>query len=346
MITVIKLFVRAIDFFAVLWYNERPIMNPKGKNMKKTVSAVLVLCLSIILLAACGKPQKKATDGLSVVTTIFPTYDFARNIVGENGEVTLLLKPGEESHSYEPTPQDILKIRSCDVFVYVGGESDTWVENVLKSSGNEKMQVVTLMDCVKPIEEERREGMDGGDDDGETEYDEHIWTSPKNSALMTEKIAEAVIAADPARSEEYRSNADEYVKKLNALDAKLTDIAENSERKLLIFADRFPFLYFVREYGLEYYAAFPGCSEESEASAATVAFLINKVRDNKLPYVMTIEMSAGKIADSICAETGCEKLTLHSCNNISRDEYENGETYLSIMEKNVETLKSALGYRG
>lgn len=311
------------------------------KKIYSVLSAVLLLFVFGVLFSSCSVKETEEVK-MSIVTTIFPTYDFARNIAGDKCEVTLLLKPGEESHSYEPAPQDILKIKECDVFIYIGGESDTWIASVLSSIEDSDAEIVTLMDCVTPLEEEHIG--EAGEEHGH-EYDEHIWTSPVNAIKMTEKISEAVKAADPEHAAEYSDNTENYISKLRSLDSEFRNIVDHSARKTIIVGDRFPFLYFAREYGLDYYAAFPGCSEESEVSAATVADLVNKVKTENIPVVFQIEMSNGRVADSICAETGAEKLVLHSCNNISKDDYERGETYLSIMQKNVSALKVALGYK-
>ncbi len=311
------------------------------KKIYSVLSAVLLLFVFGVLFSSCSVKETEEVK-MSIVTTIFPTYDFARNIAGDKCEVTLLLKPGEESHSYEPAPQDILKIKECDVFIYIGGESDTWIASVLSSIEDSDAEIVTLMDCVTPLEEEHIG--EAGEEHGH-EYDEHIWTSPVNAIKMTEKISEAVKAADPEHAAEYSDNTENYISKLRSLDSEFRNIVDHSARKTIIVGDRFPFLYFAREYGLDYYAAFPGCSEESEVSAATVADLVNKVKTENIPVVFQIEMSNGRVADSICAETGAEKLVLHSCNNISKDDYERGETYLSIMQKNASALKVALGYK-
>ncbi len=301
--------------------------------MKKTV-VILIAVLLLTSLFGCQRSEA-SSDGLKIVTTIFPTYDFAKSIVGDGDNITLLLKAGSEPHSYEPTPQDIIKIRECDVFVYIGGHSDEWVDSVLASVDTEKMQVVTLIDCVEPIS-------DGHGHANGITYDEHIWTSPVNAVRMTEKIADAISAADPENAEKYAENKNSYIDKLNELDTELRLSVSKGKRRTLIFGDRFPFAYLAKEYGLTCHAAFPGCSEESEVSAAVVAELVKIVRDENIPIVFQLEMSSGRAADSICAETGARKLTLHSCNNVTKDEFESGEGYISLMKKNIEALNEAL----
>lgn len=315
--------------------------------MKKSF---VLMILAIFLLTGCAPLQKQASEKMQVVATIFPLYDFAREIVGEDAEVKLLLKPGAEVHSYEPTPQDIIAIQNCDVFLYVGGESDEWVRNVLESVDTSRMQVVALMDCVDAAEEtesgfawngEHSHGHDGHDHE-DTEYDEHIWTSPKNALLMVDVIAKAMQAADEENAKHYQIRTAEYQEKLQVLDNELSQTVAGAKRDLLIFADRFPFLYLARDYGLEYYAAYPGCSSEAEPSAATVAAIIEEVKESGVPVVFYIELSNRLMADTIAEATGAEELLLHSCQNVSKAEFERGESYLSLMEQNIKNLKIAL----
>lgn len=309
----------------------------------------LFFAVLLAALVGCGGAgQVQQPDGtLRVVATIFPLYDFARELGGEEASVTMLLLPGAEVHSYEPTPQDILTIQNCDVFLYIGGESDEWVRNVLASVDTSNMQVVALMDCVQAQVESHEGIAEAGHDhqeDGEEtiEYDEHIWTSPRNAMLMAEKIAETFCTADADRAEYYRTNAAAYHTQLAALDTQLRELVSGAERNLLIFADRFPFLYLARDYGLTYYAAYPGCAQEAEPSAATVAFLIEKVKETDTHAVFYIELSNGLMADTIAEATGAQKLLLHSCQNVTRDEFERGESYLSLMQQNLQNLQTAL----
>jgi zinc transport system substrate-binding protein len=307
--------------------------------MKKSV----VILFLLLFAAVCGRAEGK----MSVVTTIFPCYDFARAVTGDGAKIVMLLRPGSESHSFEPTPQDIIKIQNCGVFIYVGGESDEWVKGILESIDTSKMKIVSLMDCVEVVEEEIVEGMEEEDEEEEedghgVEYDEHVWTSPKNAKLVVRKISDALSEADKANAEIYRKNTAEYLGKLDELDAAFRQVVDGAARKTLIFGDRFPFRYFADAYGLKYFAAFPGCSTETEASAATVAFLIDKVRAEKIPVVFHIELSNEKIADAICEETGAKKLLLHACHNITGADFAGGATYLSLMERNAANLKEAL----
>ena len=316
--------------------------------MKKIrlLSAVLA-ALMIIMLSGCGSaPQASAGEEqkLKVVSTIFAPYDFTRAIAGSDISLTMLLPPGSEMHSYEPTPQDIITIQNCDVFIYVGGESDSWVKDILASVDTSRMKVISLMDCVETVQEEVVEGMQAEKEEAsdEPEYDEHVWTSPRNAMLITQKISDALAAADSAHANDYKANTEQYLAKLSALDSEFEGIVAGAKRDVMVFADRFPLRYFAEAYGLKYYAAYPGCSSESEPSADTVSFLINKVKSEQIPAVFYIELSNQQMADTVCAETGAKKLMFHSCHNVTKDDFKNGVTYLALMEQNAANLKIAL----
>lgn len=347
---------------------------------------VMPLCLSVcaaaLMCGGCAQSGKEnetpgSGEKLSVVTTIFPQYDFVREIAGEQVNLKMLLKPGEETHSYEPTPQDIIAIQECDVFIYVGGENDEWVEEILESMPDEGRKTLKLVDCVDTYEEEHVEGMKEergrsheeeedtvhnetddmaaedtirSEDDGKAEteelsvhqIDEHVWTSPQNAIQIVEAITGLLSQEDEANREVYEANAKAYVEKLRELDEEFAEVVQGSQRNLLIFGDRFPFRYFAEAYGLDYYAAFPGCASDTEPSAATMAFLINQVKEEEVPVILKMELSNEDIAGAVAEATGTEVRTFYSCHNLSADEFENGETYLSLMEKNVETLREAL----
>lgn len=321
--------------------------------MKKNILLVFVMLLSVSLLVGCMRKESiqeadsEAAGQLKIIATGFAPYDFAKQIVGEYGEVSMLLAPGAESHSYEPTPQDIISIQNSNIFIYGGGESDEWVTDVLASIGNGDIKVIKMLDCVELIEEETVEGMQEEEheheaDQEEIEYDEHVWTSPKNAIQIVEAIKKEVIAEDPAHQSVYEANCQKYVEELTALDEAFLEVVNQGKRKEVIFADRFPLRYFVEAYGLKYYAAFPGCSTDTEPSASTVAFLIDKVKEDKIPVVFHIELSNEKMADTICEATGAKKLLFNACHNISKTDFERGVTYLEMMKKNVEVLKEAL----
>ena len=312
--------------------------------MKKTLSITILLAMLCALLSGCGAQSEPEGEGISVVATVFAPYDFARQLVGERGEVTLLLPPGSEAHSYEPSPKDIIEIQNCDLFIYVGGVSDAWVSDVLESVGGE-VRTVTLMDCVELLEEEHVEGMEVDEDehDGEIEYDEHVWTSPRNAELICEKIAAALCEVDPECAEEYGTALESYCAQLDELDAAFTEVVENGVRDTVVFGDRFPLLYFAKAYGLNYYAAWPGCADEAEPSAATVTFLIDKVKAEGIPVVFHIELSNEDMADTICNETGAKKMLFSACHNVTRAQFDAGVTYLELMWQNVDALREALG---
>jgi len=321
-------------------------------NKYKFVSYTLALlaCAFTLTFLSCGSKNKPAgSDGrLTVITTIFPPFDFARAVAGGKADITMLLPPGSETHSFEPTPQDVVKIQKSGVFIHVGGESDSWVEKILESMDASKMKVITLTDCVETVEEEIVEGMqddeaeESGEDGEEPEYDEHVWTSPRNAKIIVRKIADALIEADPANADAYRQNAEAYIAELDGLDAKFQGVVNGAARKTIIFGDRFPFRYFADAYGLKYFAAFPGCATETDASAKTVAFLINKVKAEKIPVVFHIELSNKKMAEAISEATGAKVRLLHACHNITKSDFEAGKTYVDLMSANVETLSEAL----
>ena len=311
--------------------------------MRRFLLLFLALALALGLFPGCA--AKPAGDGekLNVVVSAFPEYDFVRAVAGDLVSITMLLAPGAEAHSYEPTPQDIARVRSCRVFVYGGGESDVWLDRILDNEGREGKTILSLMDCCALREEEVQEHMTAEEEEeGETEYDEHVWTSPINAIAITEALRDALSEADPDNAAAYAANAAAYVGKLEDLDTALRALVAGAKRRLLVFGDRFPFLYFVREYGLDYAAAFPGCSSGTDVNPSTVAHLIDLVQAESIPVVFRCDLSAGKIADTIAEGTGAKVLTLWSCHTVSRDAFQAGETYLSLWEKNLEALKEAL----
>ncbi len=316
--------------------------------MKKIVSILLILTFIAFCFFSCAKTDEIG-DGLSIVCTTFPQYDYLKTILGSDESLTLLLDDGADLHSYEPTAQDIIKIGGADLFVYVGGNSDSWVEGAVKSANNPNLKTVALMDLVNTYEEEYVAGMEhehrghneahGGDHSGE---DEHIWLSIKNAATITEKLCEAVCEIDKANAEKYKANAQTYIAKLDTLDKEYQSVVESAKRNHLLFADRFPFRYLVEDYGLSYFAAFAGCSSESEASFDTVAFLIDKTNELSLPVVLTIDNSEGSLAETVCAESNAKTLSLNSCQSISMKDINSGANYLEIMKSNLEIIREAL----
>jgi zinc transport system substrate-binding protein len=318
--------------------------------MKRYILTMLFISLSVFAFAAGNKDSRRSNGKITVTTTIFPPYDFTRAIAGDRVNLSMLLPPGAESHSFEPTPRDIINIQNSDVFVYIGGESESWVDRILDSMDTSKMKIIRLMDVVDVVEEEIVEGMQEEEEDVfenigveiEPEYDEHIWTSPKNAVRMVMAISAGLCEKDGANASYYRQNTDAYITELNELDAAFQSIVNGAKRKTLVFGDRFPFRYFADTYGLSYFAAFPGCSTETEPSAATVAFLINKIKAEKIPVVFHIELSNEKMADIIAEETGTKKRLLHAAHNISKRDFDRGATYLELMTLNKDALREAL----
>ena len=314
----------------------------RNKTIAKTSLAALLfgaVCVIVFLLA---KPQTQ-TDQLKIVSTIFPGYDFARTIAGDNADITMLIYPGSEIHSFEPSPQDIINIQDSDVFIYVGGESEAWVEKIIANLDTNRTKIVRMMDAVDLVEEELVEGMESEheDEDG-VEYDEHVWTSPLNAIKIVESIRDALVNADPQNANFYQTATANYTEQLTQLDSDIRATLSDTAHHTLIFGDRFPLRYFVEEYNLQYYAAFPGCSDQTEASTATLAFLINKIKSENIKYIFTIELSNQAVARTIAAETGTEILEFHSLHNISKSDFDSGKTYLQIMYQNLTNLKRAL----
>ncbi len=327
--------------------------------MRKFLSIIVAAMMAVGGLCACGSGGAGLSadnDKIQIVTTIFPEYDWVMNILGDragNAEVTMLLDNGVDLHSYQPTAEDMLKIADCDVFVYVGGESDGWVDDALKGAGNPDRTVINLLevlgDSVK--EEELVEGMQGEEEEEEEgeeegpEYDEHVWLSLKNAAVICDAIEVALSKADSEGASVYEKNCADYKAELSALDEEYTKVAESAKNKTLLFGDRFPFRYMTDDYGLDYYAAFVGCSAETEASFETIVFLANKVDELNLSSIMTIEKSDGRIAGTIRDNTTSKDqkiLTLDSMQSVTSDDVAKGENYISIMKSNLEVLKEAL----
>ena len=330
--------------------------------MKKYIAILLVAAMATLGISACRKENSnqetkiQKESNIKVVTTIFPEYDWVRQIAGKEADqmdITMLLDNGVDLHSYQPTAEDIMKVSDCDLFVYVGGESDSWVDDALKQVKNKDMQVVNLLDVLgnSVKEEEVIEGMESeeeeeeGGEEEEPEYDEHVWLSVKNAEVLSKAIADALEKADPDHKDVYQENVSAYSEKLKNLDAKYQEVVDGASQKTLLFGDRFPFRYLVDDYGLSYYAAFVGCSAESEASFETISFLANKVDELGLKDIMAIENSNQKIAKTIIENTKEKNqkiLTLDSMQSTISDDVKNGTTYLSVMEKNLEVLKEAL----
>ncbi len=319
--------------------------------MKKLLAVLLCLTMLAGFAAGCGA-YTPDSGKLSIVTTIFPIYDWVMQILGDRAdqaEVTMLLDNGVDLHNYEPTADDIARIAYCDVFLCVGGESDRWVDDVLKQAANKDMVVVKLLDVLgsDAKEEEIKEGMQAEEEgeEEETAYDEHVWLSLKNAVKLCSVISDQLCEVDAANRDAYAANTAAYIAKLNALDADYQAAVDAANTKTLLFGDRFPFRYLVEDYGLEYYAAFVGCSAESEASFETVAFLAGKIDALGLKTILKLESADGKIAETIRAATKAKDqtiLTLNSIQSITAADVQNGASYLAIMEQNLAALREAL----
>lgn len=325
--------------------------------MKKITAIFLVFTFALSLFCACAKDNEpeRATDSsaasgekrLSVVCSIFPQYDFVREITGNQIELELLLKSKVDLHSYKPNAQDILKIKNCDLFIDVGGESDKWADDVLSTLGDEAPQVLSLIDTVEAKEEKEIEGAEEEHEHGEgegheKELDEHVWTSLRNAQTIVSAIEKKLCALDKRNAEKYKENASAYIEKLSALEKRYSETISGAAQKVLVFADRFPFRYLADDYSLECFAAFAGCSAETQASFETIAFLSEKVKENGLKYVLKIDGSDGAVAETVADRSVAKIKTLNSCQSVSQEEIENGVTYLSIMEENLAVLGEVL----
>lgn len=310
-------------------------MSEEAVMMKK----VFILLFCLFFLCGC---EKSSNDKKLIMTTNFPCYDFVRAIVGEDSsfEVKMLLSPGQEIHDFEPSPKDLGQVFDSSLFVYVGGESESWVSKVFNSTDFNQVNALRLLDLVDTLDEEVKEGME--EEEEEREVDEHVWTSPKRAITIIQKLKDKIISLDEENAEIYEENTAKYLAKIKDIDLEFQDIVSHSRNKKMVFGDRFPFLYFARDYGIDYYAAFPGCSSSTEVSAKTLKFLIQKVSEEHIPVVFHIEFSTHKIAETIAAETQAKVLEFHSGHTISLEEFKSNITYVDLMKRNVEALKEAL----
>jgi len=318
----------------------------------------VILFVSILLSFVGCTASKDSDDGrIDIVATIFPYFDFARSVTGDSADVTILLPPGGETHSYEPSAQDIIRIQNCDLFIYTGGASDAWVETILRSLDTD-VKVLKAMDYVELFVTETVDGMTDShthdhDHDNHSEddhdhshnvFDEHIWTSPVNAAKITSAICDSLCELDIPDTDKtaYAEASEKYISELEQLDSEFRSFFDSCNNKTLVFGDRFPFRYFIEEYDLNYYAAFPGCSGETEMSASNLVFMIDTVKKDDISTILYIEFSNHQVADSIAESTGASTALLHSCHNVSKAEIENGTTYLTLMNQNLSTLKEVL----
>ena len=367
----------------------------KTEFLRKSV--VFIVTISMILgMTGCGKTTEKEDNyRLKIVTSLFPYYDMARAVIGDvkGIDLKMIVAPGQDSHSFEPTPNDVIQMENADVLIYNGGSLETWIDTLLDSLNNKKQIQMKMMDYVDVLNEEIVEGMDTRfeehdhdehshkednhnkenhkedshsegnhkednhsedssndsefhNEDSEEEHeetDEHIWTSPVNEIIMTEKICETLSKALPEEKENFQKNAENYISQLKELDNEFRTIVENAKTNEIIFADKFPLQYFAKEYGLKYYAAFPGCGSDMEPSAKTIAFLVDKIKEDNIKAVFYLELSSHIVADAIETDTGAKPLQFNSCHNITQKQFDSGVTYVDLMKENVNNLKIALG---
>ena len=320
--------------------------------LNKTISFAAAAMIAAASLTACSGAGKPKTDKLSIVCVSFPEYDWTRNIIGstDSAEITYLLGSGMDIHNYQPGAKDMLTISGCDIFIFTGGNSETWTEDVLSNAGNKEMKTIRLFDLLGQDlkEEELKEGMEPEEEDedhGGTEYDEHIWLSLKNAERLCENICDVICEADPSNSSAYHANLTSYTEKLRELDSEYAEMADKASVKTVIFGDRFPFRYLMDDYGIDYYAAFPGCSAETAASFETVATLADKLDSLQLDTVFIIENSDDSIARSIINNSKSRNASIEKLNSIqsvTRKDIDSGVSYTSIMKNNLETLKKVL----
>lgn len=367
----------------------------KTEFLRKSV--VFIVTISMILgMTGCGKTTEKEDNyRLKIVTSLFPYYDMARAVIGDvkGIDLKMTVTPGQDSHSFEPTPSDVIQMENADVLIYNGGSLETWIDTLLDSLNNKNQIQMKMMDYVDVLNEEIVEGMDTRfeehdhdehshkednhnkekhkedshseenhkednhsedssndsefhNEDSEEEHeetDEHIWTSPVNEIIMTEKICETLSKALPEEKENFQKNAESYISQLKELDNEFRTIVENAKINEIIFADKFPLQYFAKEYGLKYYAAFPGCGSDMEPSAKTIGFLVDKIKEDNIKAVFYLELSSHIVADAIETDTGAKPLQFNSCHNITQKQFDSGVTYVDLMKENVNNLKIALG---
>ncbi len=303
--------------------------------MKKIISIFLLFVVTFAF-CSCGEVER-STGKISVVTTIFPYYDFARSVSKDTCDVDMLLKPGSDVHSFEPTPSDILKIRNADLFIYNGGESDEWVDSILESLGDtDKPVVMKMTDYVKPLTE-----MDA-DHHAEDEEDEHIWTSLDNAKTLVSKISDEVSKLDQKHKTVYNKNSLDYIEKISKVQSEIENTVNSSESKKIVVGDRFPLLYFATEFSLDWECAFPGCSTETEPSLDRLSKLTDTIEKDKIKTILKLEMSENKVADTLADETNTKVKTFYSAESVSKEDFANNVTYVDLMERNNNALKEAL----
>ena len=320
-------------------------------NLKKVFLIVILVAILLfggIAIFKGGKKEENSNDNLQIVVSNFASYDFLRAIIGDNDnvELTFLLGAGKDTHSYEPTAQDLIKLQNADLFVYIGGEAEAWSDKIIETLELQKTKIICIADYVDKLDEEEIDGAEAEEEENEEEgaFDEHIWTSPKNAIKMVEALEKEMAELDNQNSEKYNENAQNYIAQIEEIDRKIQEVIDNKVRDRLVFADKMPMQYFINYYGLKVSAAFSGCSTETEPSANTIAYLESKVKEENIPVVLYIELNDGRVAKTIASEAGdnCQAMQIQTLHNISKDDFDNGETWVSLMTRNLDVLKRAL----
>jgi len=303
----------------------------------KKFTAIALFIILVVSLFGCTAPERKESEKISIITTLFPQYDFCREITGDKAEIKLLLPPGVESHTFEPTSADIIEIEKADVFIYTGDSMEAWAGKIIGSLNNMNLRVVDISENIT-----MKETQGHHEHNHSHERDPHIWTSPKNAMIIVKHILRNLIEADPENADYYTTNANNYIRRLGNLDLDFRALVEKSTKDKIIFGGRCAFLYFLEEYGLDYMSAYASCSTENEPSADNLTNIIDTVKKEKISAVYYEELTDPKIGRTICEETGAELLLLHSCHNVSQEDFESGVTYLSLMQQNLENLRKGL----
>lgn len=306
---------------------------------------ILLLLLALVLLSSCPGTESADDGRIGIIASSFPAYDAARAIAGTAADLSMLLPAGTDSHSYEPSVDDAMRIAEADLFIYNGGESDSWIDSILDSLDD--VNSFRLVDHVPTVLYESEQGIVEGEEDHGHEHDhamvdEHVWTSLENEMAIVDSLCMVISSIDPDNAEIYRQRADDYISRIAGLRDEFRALADNSERRTIVVADRFPLLYFAREFGLDWFAAYPGCAAQSEPSARTVAAMIDYVNENSIPVILHMELANTMLSSAIAAETGAHVLQFNSVHNVSRRDFERGVDYISLMEENLAVLEEAL----
>ena len=321
-------------------------------KLKKVILVIILIAIILVGIIAgvvLGKKNKTSnTEKIKVTASNFASYDFLRAIIGDNDniELTFLLGPGKDAHSYDPTAQDLITIQNSDLFIYIGGEMEKWADRVLPTLDTSSTKVICVADDIKTIDEQEIDGAEPEDEEDEEEgaFDEHIWTSPDNAITMVNTLEKSMEEIDSSNSSKYKQNAENYIAKIKNVDKQIQEIVDNKKRDRLVFGDKMPIQYFINYYKLQVSAAFSGCSTETDPSSKTIAYLVNKAKEEKTPVILYIELNNGKVANTIAneVENGCKAMQIQTLHNVSKTDFDNGETWVSLMERNLDVLKTAL----